>query len=471
MANMRIRDRNANNQVDKLGDIVYSRPVEVGPRNGTYTSMQGYSAYVSGRQTQPRLLLVGANDGMLHAFDSLTGEEKWAYIPSSQLPYLERLGRLNYNTQSRRSFVDGPITVEDVYRGGAWHTLAMFGLRTGGTQYVVLDITDRSNPILVWEVNAATSGGQSWSKPSVVIANGPTGSADPSAFSWYMVVGTGEGKTTAGTNILTYSLASSTAPTAVVIPISAADPAGTRTTSIATVQDDADFNVDRLYLGTEEGDLFRVQVIGAPATWTVQKLFDGVNTQPIVATPTVVLADNPQYTGAVSGLGSIPLAVGVYWGTGKYDQTSDIAAYGTLSQGIYGIFDPVVTTSDAYSNVLSTQTITNLQDQTVGGFSVRKLASGKYTIPINKSGFRIPLGTSISLASGNYLEPVGEVVQPGINVRGIMLFSTFLPETGACAIGGFGFLQGVNFENWRRKCCGLVSKSSGTVLQWGHSGY
>ncbi len=446
ISGMRTRDRDNDTLVDRLGDIVYSRPVEVGAKNGNYNSMTGYAAFVASLQNEPPLLLVGANDGMLHAFDSLTGQEKWAYIPSSQLPYLERLGRMNYNTQARRSFVDGQISVEDVYRGGSWRTLAMFGLRTGGTQYVVLDITDRDNPTLLWEVNAGTSGGQSWSKPVVVVSNGPASSASPSAFNWYMTVGTGEGKTTAGSNVLAYALSSTTPPAATVISVSSSDPIGTRTTSVATTQNDSDFNVDRLYLGNEEGDLFRVRVIGTPGSWTVQKLYDGGNTQPIVATPTVVLADNPQYSGAGSGVGSVPLAVGVYWGTGKYDSTADIATFGTVSQGIFGVFDPVDTSADSYSNVLSTQTLTNLQDQSVSGYSVRKLSSGRFTIPTSKSGFRIPLATSITLASGNYLEPVGQVVQPSLNVRGTLLFSTFLPETGACAIGGWGFLQGVNYQ-------------------------
>jgi type IV pilus assembly protein PilY1 len=446
VTNMRVRDRDNDGLVDRLGDIVYSRPVEVGARNGNYNSMTGYTSFVSGLQSQPALLLVGSNDGMLHAFDSLTGAEKWAYIPSSQLPYLERIGRMNYATQSRRSFVDGQISVEDVYRGGAWRTYAMFGLRTGGSQYVVLDITNRNSPSLVWEVNAQASGGQSWSKPVIVPANGPTTGANPALFTWYMVVGTGEGKTTTGTNLIAYDLASTSAPTGTTISISASDPSGTRTSSVATSQNDSDFNVDRLYVGSEEGDMFRVRVIGAPSTWTVQKVYDGNNTQPIVAAPSIVLADNPQYSGAGSGIGSMALATGIYWGTGKYDLTADIAAYGTVSQGIFGLFDPVDTSADAYANVLSTQALLNLQDQSTTGFSVRKLTSGKYTIPTGKSGFRIPLGTSVNLATGNYLDPVGEVVQPSLNVRGIVLFSTFLPETGACSIGGWGFLQGVHFQ-------------------------
>lgn len=445
---MRTRDDDANGLVDRLGDIVYSRPVEVGARNGNYNSMQGYTTFTSGLESEPRLLLVGSNDGMLHAFNSQTGKELWAYIPSSQLPYLERLARLTYNTQYRRSYVDGQISVEDVYINGAWRTYAMFGLRTGGTQYVVLDITDRDNPVLRWEVNSATQGGQSWSKPVVIPANGISSSNNPSAFGWYMVVGTGEGKVSAGSNILAYSLASNTPPTATVKSLSATDPAGSRTSSVASAQGDSDFNVDRLYVGTEQGDVYRVRVAGAPAAWSTERLYDGVNTQPIVAAPATVLAENPQYNGASSGVGSMALAMGVYFGTGRYDESADITSVGTTTQSIIGVFDPLNTSSDAYNNALYNITKSSLQNQSVSSFDVRRdTSTGRYLTPTGKAGFYIDLSTSLSLSTGNsYINPAGMVVYPPINARGVLVFSTFLPDTTACDIGGYGFVQGVHYQ-------------------------
>ena len=205
---LRIRDRDDDGETDKLGDIVYSRPAEVGPRNGNFSNFLGYNTFTASQQSEPRILLVGANDGMLHAFSSTTGEELWGYIPASQLPYLERLSRLSYNGDWKRAYVDGQITVSDVYRGGSWRTLAMIGLGGGGSSYVVLDVTDRDNPTLLWEVDASVHAGQSWSKPSLVITGGSASDYNPAAFNWYMVVGTGEGKSTAGSNIIAYDLSS-----------------------------------------------------------------------------------------------------------------------------------------------------------------------------------------------------------------------------------------------------------------------
>lgn len=441
---LRVRDRDGDGLTEKLGDIVYSRPVEIGPKNGNYGPMQGYSAFVAGLASQPRILLVGGNDGMLHAFDSLTGEELWAYIPSSQLPYLERMSRTLYNSTYRRSYVDGPIAVEDAYVNGAWRTLAMFGMRAGGSQYTVLDITNRSAPALLWEVNAAGSGGQSWSKPVVVLTGG-SGDA-PATYNWHMVVGTGEGKTTAGTYIQTFNLNSLTPPAPSIVTISASDPIGTRTSSITAVQDDRDLAVDRLYLGTEEGDIYRVRVTSSVAGWTAAKLYDGTGSQPIVGQPLTVLIDNPQYVTGGSGVAGEKLAVGVYVGTGRFDDRSDISGVGTTTQNILGVFDPVNTASDGYANVLTNVVKANLQNQTPASFTVRRDEDKIYRVPTGKAGFYIDQATSISLAANSYINPVGMVFYEAINLRGGLFFSTFLPHQGACAVGGHGFVQMLNFR-------------------------
>ena len=443
IANLRVRDRNNDGVLDRLGDIVYSRPVEVGGKNGNYASIQGYTTFTRNEQaTQPTILLVGANDGMLHAFDSTSGKELWAYIPSSQIPYLERMTRMTYNSEYRRSYVDGPIDVEDVYVRGAWRTFAMFGLRHGGSTYTVLDITDRANPTLVYEVSNPTSYGESWTKPVVV----PVGSGiSASNYNFYMVVGTGEGKTTAGTNLTIYDLSQTSAPTPVVLPISASDPIGTRTSAVTAVQDDQDFSVDRLYLGTEEGDIFRVVVSGAPSGWTVSKLFDGNNTQPIVAQPIVVMSDNPQYRVGGTGVQGEPYALGIYVGTGRYDAVADITTVGNASQNIYGIFDPVRPANDTYTNLLPTVTISNLQNQAPASFAVTRGADGIYRVPNTKAGFYIPMTTAINL-SNNFIDPVGMVQYEAVNLRGAVLFSTFMPDRSTCGVGGHSFLEGVNFR-------------------------
>ena len=43
------------------------------------------------------------------------------------------------------------------------------------------------------------------------------------------------------------------------------------------------------------------------------------------------------------------------------------------------------------------------------------------------------------------VNPVGMVTEPPTNLRGALLFSTYLPNQGLCSVGGYGFLQAVNF--------------------------
>ena len=80
---------------------------------------------------------VGANDGMLHAFGT-TGAELFGYIPSSVLP---KLKELPLSPLVWQPLVDGPLTLGDVYVGGAWKTILVGGLGGGGSAVFGLDVT------------------------------------------------------------------------------------------------------------------------------------------------------------------------------------------------------------------------------------------------------------------------------------------------------------------------------------------
>lgn len=84
------------------------------------------SRLVTGGMTRPVIALVGARDGMLHAFYisggsgmPSPGTELWAYVPYRQLPRIA-----TYN-----AVVNGSPLVSDVFYGGTWHTLVAI---TGG---------------------------------------------------------------------------------------------------------------------------------------------------------------------------------------------------------------------------------------------------------------------------------------------------------------------------------------------------
>ncbi|MHB1359631.1 MAG: pilus assembly protein [Rhodocyclaceae bacterium] len=139
----------------RLGDIVSSEAVYVGKYLYEYGTSSGYP--VKGTSRANPTVFVGANDGMLHAFDAANGNERWAYIPSMVMKDIFRLADKDYATK-RRYFVDGTPVAGDVQSGPlTWKTILVGGLAGGGPGYYALDITDTAtdtsvlNPKVLWE--------------------------------------------------------------------------------------------------------------------------------------------------------------------------------------------------------------------------------------------------------------------------------------------------------------------------------
>lgn len=138
-----------------LGDIVNAAPVYVRKPPFSYLDPD-YLAFANSNAARPATVYVGANDGMLHAIDADTGRERWAYMPSMVLENLWHLAREDYAT-NHRFYVDGPITVGDVYDAyeSAWKTVLVGGLGKGGRGFYALDVTNPANPSVLWEFSVA----------------------------------------------------------------------------------------------------------------------------------------------------------------------------------------------------------------------------------------------------------------------------------------------------------------------------
>jgi type IV pilus assembly protein PilY1 len=142
-----------------MGDPLHSRPAAV---------------VYGGTPSDPDAVIFAAtNDGYLHAVDARTGRELWAYVPKELLPNMARLyedPEMAYKLYG----IDGDIVpvVRDVDRDGTIEPLdgdfviIMFGMRRGGNTYRALNVTDKDNPVLLWE-RVLDEGGQSWSAPVV----------------------------------------------------------------------------------------------------------------------------------------------------------------------------------------------------------------------------------------------------------------------------------------------------------------
>ncbi|HZI65477.1 MAG TPA: PilC/PilY family type IV pilus protein, partial [Thermoanaerobaculia bacterium] len=149
----------------KLGDIFHSSPVLVGrPSDFAYftSNLNGYQDFLNTYRHRRRVLFVGANDGLLHAFDAGgwnrkpsvcdpgqscydlgTGTELFAFAPRSIMSIYKGL-KDTHGPQTRTTqwSVDGPPTAGDVFIDSshngtptpadrAWHTILIGGMREG----------------------------------------------------------------------------------------------------------------------------------------------------------------------------------------------------------------------------------------------------------------------------------------------------------------------------------------------------
>src|SRR5690606_9014683 len=135
-----------------LGDIASSKPAYLRDPRKAYTS-EDYLAYKRDKAGRQATVFVGANDGMLHAFDAESGEELWAYAPRITMWKLYRQASTTY-ASSHQFSVDGSPELGDVKIGDAWRSVLVAGLNAGGRGYYALDVTDPARPAALWELCA-----------------------------------------------------------------------------------------------------------------------------------------------------------------------------------------------------------------------------------------------------------------------------------------------------------------------------
>jgi len=142
----------------RLGDIVNATAAFVSaPRfNFADAVTRTYAEFKTTNASRRGMVYVGANDGMLHAFDAATGVEVWAYVPRMLISRLYQLADVAY-AKNHAFFVDGTPSVMDVYDGNGWRTILVAGLNGGGKGFYALDITVPDSPTALWEFCADAS--------------------------------------------------------------------------------------------------------------------------------------------------------------------------------------------------------------------------------------------------------------------------------------------------------------------------
>lgn len=150
----------------EMGDPLHAKPVLV-----TY----------GGTDASPDITMYAiTNDGYLHAINVSTGAEIFAFVPQDQLKNLDTLYNdgVSSTGYSHNYGLDGNIEVwvQDNNGDGVIsssdgdHVYIYFGQRRGGNHYYALDVTDRSNPKLLWTITGGTGDfaqlGDTWSTPT-----------------------------------------------------------------------------------------------------------------------------------------------------------------------------------------------------------------------------------------------------------------------------------------------------------------
>jgi type IV pilus assembly protein PilY1 len=421
-----------------LGDIVGSSVWYAGqPRSGF--THDGYATFASTIARTP-MVYVGANDGMLHAFNADTGEEAFAYVPEGLYgtAAAPRLKKLSETTYSHRYYVDGSPFVADIFMGsaanatatsaekaGMWRSFLVGTLGAGGKGYFVLDVTKPEN---IGETNAADVamidttalaeddlGHQfqqptldSFSKRALQVAALNNGRRA-------LILGNGYNSTSEKAVLWIQYLDGD--KSVLKIPAPAMQAAGTGNGQL--VDRDGDGKVDYAYAGDLLGNLWKFDLSDADSTkWKATlgsgatassldgtPLFAAGATQPITAAPVVV--DHPR--GGYM----------VVFGTGRLFASGDENS--TAEQSLYGVWDRA-------NGSTGTAALTDLVAQTIGADTVKegdvefRTASShsvSYSGSSGKRGWYLPLRTVRE-----------RVVYPGdalSNSAG--LFSTTVPGT------------------------------------------
>ncbi len=323
----------------KLGDSNHSNPIVVGPPDDDPNLKgAGYDTFATTWENRPKVIFVGANDGMIHCFDAVTGEEKWSYIPYNLLPTLRDMWAVDEVTGARyfirEEYVDGSPVAEDVYIDAdgdsmkEWVTILICGqgpgtgsvIGGGINYYNALDITDPDNPQPLWEFTDDRLG-ETWSVPEIgkITVSG--------ADTWVAFTGSGYDNSTdfeAGNVFYVVDLEtgddfwSFEAPD-IDTSASFTNIANAFPGSPSIIDIDQDGYTDRVYVGDLDGRVWKVDVSYDyldPTSWTQELLYTDSNNYPVISNTAVWLS--PSMTTPVPRL---------YFGTGGDDSAPSDATY------------------------------------------------------------------------------------------------------------------------------------------------
>jgi type IV pilus assembly protein PilY1 len=401
-----------------LGDVVGSQPVYVKKPYFSYSD-PGYTDYVTAKSSRAPTVYIGANDGMLHAFNADNGSERWAYIPTPLLPKLYKLADSNYSTQ-HQFYADGPVVVGDICvsscdtSSASWKTILVGGLNGGGRGYYALDITDPTAPAALWELTTSVDSDIGYSYGNPIITKDNTGK-------WVVLFASGYNNVSPGSgNGILFVLDAATG--SIIRKVNTGGGGTSSPSGLAKIAGWAsnpagDNSVTYAYGGDLDGSLWRFDPNAGTAVKIAALTSSGGTAQPITSRPE--LTD-------IAGTKMVFVA------TGKLLETTDLSSTGSNSiYGIKDVYDTSGTLTSPHTNLIQ-QTLTN---------------------GTNASGAAIRTGSSnavnLSTDRGWYIDLPDSGERSNIDmqlVAGSLLVPTNVPSTSVCYAAGYGWLNYLDYK-------------------------
>lgn len=421
--NRLFRDREAT-----LGDITESRPAFFKKSMLEYTD-SGYENFKALGDARQATVFVGANDGMLHAFNANSGDEMWAFIPTPAIRNMPNIADRNYAIR-HRNFVNGSPLVTDVCAancnnsGASWRSILVGGLNGGGRGYYALNVTNPASPTLLWEFSSANDSdmGYSFGNP-LVTKMGP--SAGALAGRWVVLLTSGYNNGTKDNDGLTdnsppgsgrgflFVLDANTG--AVLRKIgtgvgTSLSPSGLGRIAGYATNPFRNNLATHIYGGDLEGNLWRFDINLGTSQRLARLISSNGTSQPITTAPELGTFNNKRI---------------VLVGTGKYLEASDITD--TPVNSVYAIKDDDLATTINPRGLLVQQVLNSDGDTRSISASAVNLSTG--------------LGWMVDL-------PLGERVNlDPLLINGVLLMPSMMPTSTSCAGGGIGWFNYFNFRS------------------------
>lgn len=413
---LRVREKSGEKEL-LLGDIVNSSPVYLGGTDMRYDRLPGaagasYREYLygangsGGKKSKTPRIFVGANDGMLHAFNANDLTELFAYVPGGVYPKLADLTNPGYGTASagipHQYLVDGQIAAGDAYINGEWRSIIVGSLGAGGRGIFALDVTD-AVPQVLFELNNLPSLGFVMGQPFIVPLKSETG------IRWAAVFG--NGYEAGSTSLYWVDLEDRSVNTIT------ASASGQGLSAPALLPNSMGI-IEAAYAGDLDGYLWKFDLSSTNAdNWSATSIFRAVtpdeSPQPQAITAPPTLGVNAKKNNAIM----------VYFGTGKYLYAADNTANIPV-QSFYAIVDKAdgVTGRDAlHQKVMGTD------------------ASGRRITDATRE-------PDWSAVEGWYMDfpATGErVTTKPLLLYDKLIFATLIPSPVPCAFGGSSWIMEV----------------------------